>query len=210
MEVASVERPRTELLTEQSGPTSIMEVLRPFTPDDAHKGTFLVMRIAGLGQGTALKLVNRKYRTYLEWKATDPYFKAIDEQVPELIPRFGGEARVIRTALLDISIIETGISIFRKILHKEPITEGMWSYAVKMAGIRVPMMGAQNEVGNPWERLANSIKQTLTQRDVVITKELDGSESIRAREITVEPNPEQQRIADSLVKQILNQVAENN
>ena len=208
MGTAVIERPT--LLAEQDRPTGVLGAIKPFTPDDGHKGTFLVMRIAGLEQGTALKLVNRKYRTYLEWKATDPYFKAIDEQVPELIPRFGGEARVIRTALLDISIIETGISIFRKILHKEPITEGMWSYAVKMAGIRVPMMGAQNEVGNPWERLANSIKHTLTQRDVMVTKELDGSETVRAREITIKPDPEQQKVANQIIQQILAQNQESN
>ena len=209
MEMALAERP-VELSVEQNRPTGVLEAIKPFSPDDGHKGTFLVMRIAGLEQGTALKLVNRKYRTYLEWKATDPYFKVIDEQVPELIPRFGGEARVIRTALLDISIIETGISIFRKILHKETITEGMWSYAVKMAGIRVPMMGANQEVGNPWERLANSIKQTLTQRDMVITRELDGSETVRARELTIKPDPEQQRVANQIIQRILAQNSESN
>ena len=188
-------------------PTNIIEALRPFSPDDGHKGTFLVMRVAGLEQRTALRLVNRRYRTYLEWKATDPYFKSIDSQIPDLISRFGGEARVIRTALLDIEIIETGISIFRKILHKEPVTEGMWSYAVKMAGLRMPMMNAQLESGNPWERLANSIKNTLTQRDITVTKDWDGKESITAREITIKPDPKQVQRANEIVKRMIQQAS---
>ena len=204
METALAERPTTELAPVSA---NILEALRPFSPDDGHKGTFLVMRVAGLEQRMALKLVNRKYRTYLEWKATDPYFKRIDESIPDLIPRFGGEARIIRTALLDIEIIETGISIFRRILHKEPVTEGMWAYAVKMAGIRVPMMNTQLESGNPWERLANSIKQTLTQRDLTITKDWDGRKSITAREITIKPDPEQVQRANAIVQAVLGQVS---
>ena len=200
METTVTERPTTELVP---APTNILEALKPFSPDDGHKGTFLVMRVAGLEQRIALKLVNRRYRTYLEWKITDPYFKQRDSQITDLIPRFGGEARIIRTALLDIEIIETGISIFRKILHKEPVTEGMWAYAVKMAGIRMPMMNAQLESGNPWERLANSIKQTLTQRDLTITKNWDGKESITAREITMKPDPEQVKRANTIVQSIL-------
>jgi len=203
MEILPTKRPQAELATTSA---NVLEALKPFSPDDGHKGTFLVMRIAGLEQGTALRLVNRKYRTYLEWKATDPYFKAIDEALPDLAPKFGGEARVIRTALLDISIIETGVSIFRRILRKEPISEGMWSYAVKMAGLRVPMMGRQESSGSPWERLANSIKSTLEQRDLVVREELDGSRSVTARETVIRPSPEQEQVTNDVVQSILNQI----
>jgi len=125
----------------------------------------------------------------LNWRATDEEFKRVEEQIPVLTQRFGGEARVIRTALLDISIVETGIGIFKRILSKQPITDGMWSYAVKMAGLRVPMMGAQQSSSSPWERLANSIKNTLAQRELTVIQEPSGIQTITAKEIIVEPSP---------------------
>jgi hypothetical protein len=205
VEQAIIERPTTEVA---QVPTSVLEAMKPFDPNDGTKGTFLVMRIAGLEQGTALKLVNRKYRTYLEWKSSDPYFKALDEQLPDLTAKFGGEARVIRTALLDIEIIESGIMIFRKILKKEPMSDGMWSYAVKMAGIRLPMMLSKSEAGSPWERLANSIKSTLEQRDITVREELDGSRSIMASETIIRPTEEQTQLASDIVRGILQGGAE--
>jgi len=185
--------------------TSIIDILQPFQADDGHKGTFLILRIAGLEQRTALRLVNRKFRSWQNWRATDENFKLIDDAIPALTQRFGGEARVIRTALLDISIVETGISIFRRILYKQPITEGQWSYAVKMAGLRVPMMRAQQESGSPWERLANSIKSTLAQREMTLIQEPDGTKSITAKEIIVEPSPEQRQVADDIVQRMIQQ-----
>uniref|UniRef100_A0A6M3JBQ1 Uncharacterized protein n=1 Tax=viral metagenome TaxID=1070528 RepID=A0A6M3JBQ1_9ZZZZ len=165
-----------------------------------------------MDKGTALRLVNRKYRSWQNWRATDEYFREVDDKVPELSHRLGGEARVLRTALLDISIVETGISIFRKIMRKEPVTDGMWAYAVKMAGLRIPMMNQAVESGNPWERIANSIKSTIAQRDVMVTRELDGTETIRAREtvvqeanVPVQPSPEQQKMANDIVQRILHQ-----
>lgn len=183
--------------------TTVLEIIQPFQADDGHKGTFLILRIAGLGQGLALRLINRKYRTWQNWHSTDEDFRRIDDEVPVLIPRFGGEARVIRTALLDISIVEAGIGIFRRILNKQAITDGMWSYAVKMAGLRVPMMGAQQETGSPWEKLANAIQHTLAQRELTYMEEPSGMRTITAKEIVIEPSPEQKRMASEIVQQIL-------
>lgn len=185
--------------------TNVLEAIQPFQADDGHKGTFLIMRIAGLGQGTSLRLINRKYRSWQNWRATDEDFRRIDDMVPVLNQRFGGEARVIRTALLDISIVEAGIGIFKRILNKQPITDGMWNYAVKMAGLRVPMMGAQQESSSPWERLANSIKNTLAQRELTLIEEPDGTKSITAKEVVMEPSPEQRRIASEIVQGFIQQ-----
>jgi hypothetical protein len=189
-------------------PVSVLEAIKPFMADDGHKGTFLILRIAGLEQGTALKLVNRKYRSWQNWRATDDYFRELDDVVPVLAQRFGGEARVVRTALLDISIIETGISVFRRILTKQPVTEGMWAYAVKMAGLRVPMMGAEKESGSPWESLANSIRQTIAQRELTVVQELDGTKSITAKETVIEPSAEQKRVAQEIVDKMIRQAQE--
>ncbi len=197
--------------------TSILDMLQPFEPDDGQKGSFLVLRIAGIDRSMALRLINRKYRSWQNWRATDNDFQRLDAQIPELIHRFGGEARVLRTALLDAHIIETGILVFRRILRKEPVSDSQWAYAVKMAGLRIPMMSQVGETGNPWERLANSIKRTIAQTDVQITKELDGREIIRARETVVQgisgdtpiqPSPEQRKIASDIVNRILQQVQE--
>jgi len=185
--------------------SNVLEAIRPFQADDGHKGTFLILRIAGMEQGTALKLVNRKYRSWQNWRAVDEYFREIDDVIPVLNQKFGGEARVVRTALLDISIIETGIHIFRRILNKQPITEGMWAYAVKMAGLRVPMMGAQETSSSPWERLANSIRNTMAQREVTMVQEVDGTQSITARETIIEPSPEQRKVAADIVQRMIQQ-----
>lgn len=192
----------TELVTTVA---SITEAIKPFQPDDCHKGTFIILRVAGLEQRTALRLVNRKARSWQHWRATDEYFRELDDQIPALAQRFGGEARVIRTALMDISIIEAGIGVFRKILNQQPVTDGMWAYATKLAGLRVPMMGAKEESESPWERLANSIKNTLAQRELTV-KEVgsDGKErSVTAREISVQPSAEQKQMASEIVGQIL-------
>lgn len=183
--------------------TSVLEAILPFQADDSHKGTFLILRIAGLEQSVALRQINRKYRSIQNWRSTDEDFKRVDEQIPILTQKFGGEARVIRTALLDISIVETGISIFRRILNKQAITDGMWSYAVKMAGLRVPVMGAQQESSSPWERLANSIKSTLAQREMTVIQEPDGTKSITAKEVVIEPSPEQRQMADEIVQRMI-------
>lgn len=183
--------------------TNAIEAIQPFQPDDSHKGTFLVLRMAGLEQSLALKLIKRKYRSLLNWRSTDVDFKRVDDTMPILSKRFGGEARVLRTALLDISIIETGISVFRKILTKQPVTDGMWAYAVKMAGLRVPMMGAEQESGSPWERLANAIKTTMVQKELTLEQKPNGSQSITAREVTIVPSVEQTQMASDIVQGML-------
>ncbi len=188
---------------------NVLEAILPFHADDGHKGSFLVLRIAGLEQGTALRIINRKYRSWQNWRATDEDFRRVDEAIPALAQGFGGEARVVRTALLDISIVEAGIGIFKKILNKQPLTDGMWAYAVKMAGLRVPMMGAQQESSSPWERLANSIKSTLSQRELTVIQEPDGTKSITAKEVVIEPSPEQRRMASDIVQRMILQAGES-
>lgn len=189
-------------------PANVLEAIRPFQADDGHKGTFLVLRIAGMEQGMTLRTVNRKYRSWQNWRATDEYFREIDDAIPFLAQKFGGEARVVRTALLDVSIIETGINIFRRILSKQPVSEGMWAYAVKMAGLRVPMMGGTQESKSPWERLANSVQATLAQREVTVVQELNGAQSITAREMIIEPSPEQRKVAAGIVQRMIQQAQE--
>ena len=187
--------------------TTVLDAIKPFVADDNHKGTFLILRIAGLEQATALRLVRRKYRSVIHWRATDEDFKRVDEQVPALTQRFGGEARVLRTALLDISIVEAGIGVFKRILTKQLLTDGMWAYATKMAGLRMPMMGAQQEVGSPWERLANSIKTTMAQRELVVIDQPNGTRSVSAKEVVIEPSPEQRQMANDIVKRMIGQAA---
>lgn len=183
--------------------TSVLEAILPFQADDNHKGTFLILRIAGLEQGTTLRLINRKFRSWQNWRATDEDFKRLDDMMPVLTKQFGGEARVLRTALLDISIVEAGIGIFKRILKKEQLTDGMWAYAVKMAGLRVPMMGTPQDSGNPWERLANSIKNTMAQRELSVVQEPDGTKSITAKETVIEPSPEQRQVASDIVQRMI-------
>lgn len=191
---------------------NVIEAIKPFDPDDGHKGTFLVIRIAGVEQGTALRIVNRKYRSWQNWRATDEDFYRIDEALPALALRFGGEARVMRTALLDSSIIEAGILIFRRILRKESVSGNEWIYVTRLAGIRMPVIGAGQETGNPWERLANAIQNTATQRELTVKQtDIYGTEkSITAREIPIEPSPEQRQMASDIVGQMLSRAGAQN
>ncbi len=191
---------------------NVIDAIKPFEPDDGHKGTFLVVRIAGVEQSTALRLVSRKYRSWQNWRATDEDFYRVDEALPALAQRFVGKSRVMRTALLDRSFIEAGILIFRKIFRKEPVNGDMWSYVTKLAGIRMPMIGAGKENDSPWERLANTIKNTMAQRELTV-REVDvlGTEkSITAREVVLQPSLEQQQMANDIVGQMLSRAGEQN
>ena len=188
--------------------TNVLEAIEPFMPDDGRKGTFLVMRIAGLEQSTALRIIRRKYRSIQNWRATDENFRRVDDSISTLTPRFGGEARVIRTALLDVSIVEAGIGIFKRILNKQPIKDGEWAYATKMAGLRVPMMGAREESTSPWERIANAIKNTMAQRELVVAQAPDGTQSITAKETVIEPSAEQKQMASDIVQRTIAQMVE--
>ena len=186
---------------------TLIDAIKPFEADDNHKGTFLIMRVAGADNRTALRLVNRKYRSWQNWRSTDEDFLRLDDEIPRLQLRFGGEARVLRTALLDISIIEAGIIVFNKIITQKSVTSDMWAYATKLAGLRVPMMMAKEESGSPWEKLAQSIQNTMVQRELTV-KEVNENgieRSITAKEISA-PNPAQQKLADSIVEDILSEI----
>lgn len=202
-----------EPTTEVAEPiTNVLEAIWPFQADDGHKGSFLIMRIAGLEQGTVLRIVKRKYRSLQNWRATDPNFARLESAIPALSQRFGGEARVVRTALLDISIVETGIHIFRKILGQQPVSSDMWTYAVKLAGLRMPMMGAATESGSPWERLANAISTTMSQRELSVKKvDVFGvEESVTARETVLVPSAEQRQIASDVVRRMMERAGNGN
>ena len=198
----------TEATVLLEAPT-IIDALRPFEVDDNQKGTYLVLRVSGADSRTALKLVNRKYRSWQHWRSTDEDFLRLDDEVPKLQVRFGGEARVLRTAMLDISIIEAGIIVFNKIIvgGGKGVSSDMWAYATKLAGLRVPMMLAKEESGSPWEKLANSIKNTMTQRELTIKEVTENGleRSITAKEISA-PSREQQNLADSIVGDILSEI----
>ena len=166
--------------------SNLLEALQPFLPDDSCKGTYLLLRIAGVEESTALRISHHKARTLKGWRSTDVHFRTLDNAISILAQRFGGEARVIRSALLDIYIIETGISIFRKITNDQPVTDHMWSYATKLAGLRIPLMDARTEAGDSWQRLADSVRNTLAQREITVTQDWgDGKESITAKETVV-------------------------
>lgn len=187
--------------------TNVLGAIEPFMADDGHKGTFLVMRIAGLEQTTALRVIRRKYRSIQNWRATDEDFKRVDDNISVLSQQFGGEARVLRTALLDISIVETGIMVFRRILSKQQVSSDMFAYATKLAGLRMPMMGAKTESASPWERLANAIKTTVNQKELTLSQAVDGTQSITAKETIIEPSLEQRQMANEVVQRALQHVA---
>ena len=192
---------------------NVLEALQPFEPDDGQKGTFIVLRVAGVDKAMALRIINRKYRSWQHWRSTDEYFRELDDAIPELARRFGGEARVLRTALLDVHIIETGIGVFRKILRNEKMPDGMWAYAVKLAGLRIPMMGQMVGSGDPWEKLANAIHTTIEQRELVMKQDVDGVTSVMAKEtkeMVVQPSLAQRQMASEIVQRMLEQAREAN
>jgi hypothetical protein len=185
---------------------TVLVAITPFEPDDNQKGTFLVLRIAGADNRSALKVINRKYRSWQNWRATDEDFLRLDDQIPALQTRFGGEARVLRTAMLDISIIEAGIIIFSKIIaDPKKVSSDMFSYATKLAGLRVPLMRAMEESESPWEKLANQIKNTISQRELSVreTDEHGTERLVTAKETIVQQNPAQVQLANTIVGQVL-------
>ena len=184
---------------------TVLDALKPFAPDDGLKGTFLVLRVAGMGQGLALKSIKRKYRSWVYWRATDTDFFRLDEAIPNMAERFGGEARLLRTALLDISMIEIGNFISKRIFSEESVSSDMWAYLSKLLGLRVPLMGATQDSGNAWERLANSIKGTIAQRELSVTEtDMYGAEkTVVAKETLVQPSVEQTELASGIVQKIL-------
>lgn len=188
---------------------NVLEAIQPFQADDGHKGTFLVLRIAGLEQGAALKVVNRKYRSWQNWRSTDADFCRIDTVIPDLNSQFGGEARVIRTALLDVTVIEAGISVVSRIIKKQPMTSDMWNFASRITGLRIPMMKAREESESPWEQMANAIKNTVKQRELTVSEAPNGTKSITAKEVIIQPSAEQRQVATDIVQKIIDNVGVN-
>ena len=193
----------------QNQPQSLVEAIKPYEADDCHKGTFLVLRVAGMAVGEAVKVVDRKVRGWQNWRSMDERFRELDDQIPLFQKKFGGEARILRTAMLDIHIIEAGNYVLKRIIRKERISDAEWTYAVKMAGLRIPLMGAKEESGNPWEVLANRIQHTLTeQKTLQLELNADGkpkmvtaSETKQVMEVRTE---EQRQKVEDIVSGILN------
>jgi len=73
------------------------------------------------------------------------------------------------------------------------------------------MMGAKEGINSPWERLANSIKATINQKELSVTQELDGTRIVTAKEVVIEPSPEQRQMANDIVSKMIQQagVVEN-
>jgi len=206
----------TALLEQDTGlsisdvPVSIFEAIQPFEPDDNQKGTYLTLRISGADKRTALKLIDRKYRSWQNWRATDEDFYRLDEQIPILQRHFGSEAKTMRTTLLDVNIVEAGIMIFRKIISNKRVTSDMWAYATKIAGLRIPTMGVREDTGNSWEQLASSIRNTMAQREMTV-KEIgvDGIEtSVTAKEVLVQQGQNPKQMADEIINQMLDRTNE--
>ena len=63
--------------------------------------------------------------------------------------------------------------------------------------------------GSPWERLANAIKNTMSQRELIVKEELNGTHSITAKEIVIEPSAEQRQVASDIVREIMEKAAGN-
>jgi len=182
-------------------PANVLEAIKPFKPDDSLKGTFLVLRIAGMERATALRQVHRSFNSYKHWRNIDKDFRRVDDSIPVFAGKFAGEARVVRTALLDISIIEAAIMVFREILTGKPVSGDKWNYAMKIAGIRMPVMDGREKSASPWESMANAIKNTLVQKELVVESiTADSAKRITAREIPLEQtNP----LLDKIVQNTL-------
>jgi hypothetical protein len=67
-------------------------------------------------------------------------------------------------------------------------------------------MLAKEESESPWEKLANSIKSTILQRELTV-KGIDEhgiEKSVTAKETVIQPNPAQMQLASEIVGQVLN------
>ncbi len=190
-----------EVLDPETQSSNILEAIRPFIADDGLMGTYLVLRIAGLDKTSALKNVGRKYRTWQNWRTIDPDFRRLDDMVPQLTNVYANQARIIRASLLDASIVETGIKVFRDILNGTQIADGAWSYAAKMAAMRVPVMFVGGPGESSWEKLSKAIGPLVQQREVTVREEVGGIKTVTAKEILVESTMSRQ--AAEIVKAIL-------
>jgi len=161
--------------------TTIIDAIAPYKPNDNSKGTYLTLRIAGIDEYGAMRIIKRKPRTVRMWREVDPQFRSLDSSIPQLAAIYCNQAKVLRATLLDINIMEAAIDLLHKILVGEPIQEGAWHYITKIASMRVPVMFGEERGASSWDKLLNVVRQ-MTQREAVISK---GDATVEIRETTV-------------------------
>ena len=164
--------------------TTIIDAIAPYKPNDNSKGTYLTLRIAGIDEYGAMRIIKRKPRTVRMWREVDPQFRSLDSSIPQLAAIYCNQAKVLRATLLDINIMEAAIDLLHKILVGEPIQEGAWHYITKIASMRVPVMFGEERGASSWDKLLNVVRQ-MTQREAVVTK---GDATVELRETTITDN----------------------
>jgi len=167
---------------------TIVDMLKPFSPYDGGKGTFLTLLFGGLDQSDAIKAVHRKQRTLSLWRTTDRDFERIEGLTRHVPPTIVSQARVLRAGRLDISLIESANVLLERVIRGEPIPEASWGYLSRMASLRIPLMlevgGAKQN--DSWERLTRILTPIITQKEARVEKRLDGGTTLTLKESTVD------------------------
>lgn len=169
-------------------PESIMEILRPYEPDDNHMGTYLVLRIAGTGSYDSIKTVKRKPRMISDWRMRYAPFKKIDNHMEELQRKYGNQAKVLRAVMLDQKMVELGIQLFDSVI-RDPHSMGdnQWAYLIQVLKLRMPGMVTTSPTDDKsgfWAKLPGMIKGITAQREITVREEPNGARSLTARETT--------------------------
>jgi hypothetical protein len=214
-------------------PESILDALKPFKIDDGSKGSYLVLRIAGLDKAETLRTIDRGWKAWQKWRGDDLDFRHLDDSLPQLCNLYQNQARVLRAGLLDATIIETGIEVFQQILrnigvHKrnkkvragslpetaEYIPDGLYNLAIKVASIRLPtMITVGNNSSDSWDKMAKLLSQVdkaapaITQRQVTKELGIDGTQTITATETVVEQDINKE--AKELLRGIMSKMGDN-
>jgi len=194
-------------VAEVSVSTTLIEALVPFCVDDGHKGTYFVLRIAGLSRASALKTVNRKVRAWKDWYANDPDFKRLEIEIPQLANTYANQAKILRAAMLDAILVETGIKILNDVLAAHTIPDAAWAFISKLAALRMPVMFDTDKKGDDvWAKMANSLKTIVAQREIKVDAV---SQTITARESQFQIRPQDTNLAPNSAALEITNIVQN-
>jgi hypothetical protein len=177
----------TQTLSLPGASQTILQVLHPFSPMDGHKGTYLMLLIAGVSPTAAQKLVKRKYRCIQEWRLRDADFQRIESNMEIMSPQYSNQARVLRAAMLDAGVVETANLVITKYLSGEQLTDGEWQLLTKVVQLRMPQLfssGGQTE--DSWMKLAKLMEPLVATKTVQVQQSREIAGVIEQTTVTMQ------------------------
>lgn len=147
---------------------TVLDAIQPYIFGTT-KGDYLILRIAGIEPEDAIQVLGTNKTYIVGVKNREATYQEILDELPQLTQRFGAEARMLRIAIMDSYMVESAIKVFKDILKGELMKDGAWTFAGKIATLRMPLVAFAeksssklSEVLAQLERKADSLE--ITQR----------------------------------------------